>query len=150
MIFLTLRTDKPEAEVGMYKDGKQLAYESWQAHRELSETIHKKIEGILNHASKYLTRKNSDKNFGGSSISLEQVQGIIVYKGPGSFTGLRIGMSVANSLAYSLNIPIVAKSGQNWIELGAKILAAGNPPAGRERIALPEYGQAPKTTKPRK
>jgi len=162
VIFLTLRTDKPEAEVGMYKDGKQLAYESWQAHRELSETIHKKIEGILNHASKYLTsqvfsngagkftRKNSDKNFGGSSISLEQVQGIIVYKGPGSFTGLRIGMSVANSLAYSLNIPIVAKSGQNWIELGAKILAAGNPPAGRERIALPEYGQAPKTTKPRK
>ncbi|MGH7249720.1 MAG: hypothetical protein ACREGC_01985, partial [Minisyncoccia bacterium] len=47
MIILTVRTDKPEAEIGLFSDYKKLAYESWQAHMKLSETIHVKIEKLL-------------------------------------------------------------------------------------------------------
>ena len=47
MLILTIRTDKPEAELGLYKDNQQLDYFVWQAHRELAETIHNKIKELL-------------------------------------------------------------------------------------------------------
>ncbi len=130
MIILTLRTDKPKAEVALFENEKKLAYETWQAHRELSDTIHLKIRKISAAADK----------------SLKELGGIVVYKGPGSFTGLRIGFSVANALAYGLNIPIVVTSSEDWVEQGIKKLLAGN----NDKIALPEYGALPNITKPRK
>jgi len=130
MTVLTLRTDKPEAELGLYDGQKQLSYIKWQAHLELSKTIHRQIEKLL--------------MLQGSS--LQQIGGIVVYKGPGSFTGLRIGLSVANALAYAQDIPIVAKTGQGWIEAGIKDLQAGK----TDKIALPKYGSPPNITKPRK
>jgi len=130
MLILTIRTDKPEAELGIYEDQKQLAYETWQAHRELAETIHKKIAEILNKLSK----------------SQEDVQGLVCFKGPGSFTGLRIGLSVANALAYAHDIPIVAAGSEDWIEQGVKKLVSGK----SEQIALPTYGSPAHTTQARK
>ena len=47
MLILTLRTDKPEAELGLYKNTHCLSYLNWQAHRKLAETIHKKIQELL-------------------------------------------------------------------------------------------------------
>ncbi|RMF58309.1 MAG: tRNA (adenosine(37)-N6)-threonylcarbamoyltransferase complex dimerization subunit type 1 TsaB [Calditrichaeota bacterium] len=41
------------------------------------------------------------------SLSPQTLSGIILSSGPGSFTGLRIGYSIAKGLATSLNIPIV-------------------------------------------
>src|SRR5437868_13732457 len=128
MIILILRTDKPVAEMGLYENTKQLVYIKWPAHRILADTLHKKLREILNK----------------SSISLEDVQGIICFKGPGSFTGLRIGLSIANSLAYSQNIPIVARNGEKWLEQGIKDLLAGQ----NDQIAIPEYGAPAKTTQP--
>lgn len=37
------------------------------------------------------------------------IKGIEVETGPGSFTGLRVGVSVANALGYSLGIPVNRK-----------------------------------------
>ena len=39
-------------------------------------------------------------------LSLNDLNEIIVVNGPGSFTGIRIGVTVAKTLSYSLNIPI--------------------------------------------
>ena len=40
-------------------------------------------------------------------LSLKDVAAIVVNQGPGSFTGVRVGITVANTLAWSLDIPVV-------------------------------------------
>jgi tRNA threonylcarbamoyladenosine biosynthesis protein TsaB len=130
MLILTLRTDKPEAELGLYEDRKELSYETWQAHRLLAETLHAQIIKDLQAVAK----------------ELKDIEGIVCYKGPGSFTGLRIGMSVANALAYSYGLPIVSQAGENWQQAGIERLLGGE----KEPVALPEYGGEIFTTKPKK
>lgn len=39
-------------------------------------------------------------------LKLTDIDTIRVETGPGSFTGLRVGISIANALGYSLNIPV--------------------------------------------
>ena len=130
MKILALRTDKPEAELYIYEDKAKLAEIKWTAHWDLAETLNSKIDEILNK----------------SSISYGSLEAIAVYKGPGSFTGLRIGMSVANALAYGLGLPIVAASGDDWVITASKLLQEGK----NDKIAVPEYGSPPHVTKPKK
>jgi len=42
-----------------------------------------------------------------ADIQLSGLKGIFVLQGPGSFTGLRVGITVANQFAHQLNIPII-------------------------------------------
>ena len=126
MIILGLRTDKPEAELYLYKDQHLLGELKWPAHLELSKTIHKQMDKLLNK----------------SSISLKDVEGIVCFQGPGSFTGLRIGLSVANALAYASSIPVIAKRGDNWLENGIKDLLAGK----NDKIAVPYYDRPAATS----
>ena len=65
----------------------------WEAGRTLARNL-----------LKFLEEKTGD---------LHLISGIGVMKGPGSFTGLRIGLTVVNTLADSLNIPIVGVMGDN-------------------------------------
>lgn len=130
MLILTVRTDKPEAEIGLYKDNQQLDYLVWQAHRELAETIHTRIKELLE----------------AHSYNFVDLEGLAVFKGPGSFTGLRIGAAVANALAASLNIPVCGASTEQWKETGIQSLLDGN----NDRVVMPEYGSAPNITAPRK
>lgn len=44
-----------------------------------------------------------------AGISFSDLDQISVSKGPGSFTGLRVGVAVANALGYSLGIPVNGK-----------------------------------------
>lgn len=98
----------------------------WQAGRTLAR-------GLL----KFLEEKTGD---------LHNISGIGVMKGPGSFTGLRIGLTVANTLADSLNIPIAGATGEDWQKVALKKLRAGE----NEKIVMPEYGAAAHITAPRK
>lgn len=45
-----------------------------------------------------------------SKVSLKEIDAIALSKGPGSYTGLRIGTSTAKGLCYSLDIPLVSIS----------------------------------------
>jgi len=42
-------------------------------------------------------------------LTIEDLDAIEVAEGPGSFTGLRVGISIANTLSHFLNIPINGK-----------------------------------------
>ncbi len=44
-----------------------------------------------------------------TSTSINQITEIEVNPGPGSYTGLRIGVSVANALGWALGIPVIGK-----------------------------------------
>ena len=46
-----------------------------------------------------------------ASITLSQLNCVAIAPGPGSYTGLRIGMAVAKGLCFALNIPLVLVSG---------------------------------------
>lgn len=43
-----------------------------------------------------------------SNLSYTELNAVAISEGPGSYTGLRIGASVAKAIAYTLNIPIIA------------------------------------------
>ncbi len=47
---------------------------------------------------------------GYTNLTLEQVDGIVISRGPGSFTGLRVGAAYAKGICYALNKPLVAVS----------------------------------------
>jgi tRNA threonylcarbamoyladenosine biosynthesis protein TsaB len=129
-MILVIRTDKPEAEIGLF-DGKiKVAYETWEAHRALAETLHQKIADLL---------KSQDKDWA-------NITGIVAYAGPGSFTGLRIGLSVANALAYSYSIPIVGATMDKWVVTGIEALLNDQ---GQKQI-VPQYGAPVHTTPPGK
>jgi len=129
-MILTVRTDKPEAEIGLYAGSAKVAYQQWHAHRELAETLHQKIKALLD-----------DQHEDWSDIA-----GIVLYKGPGSFTGLRIGAAVANTLAASLSVGVVGTSGTDWIDKGLQMLQNGDD----HGVVVPEYGAGAHITAPKK
>lgn len=132
MTILSLKTDSPEAETGLYDDNQHIGHINWQAHRQLAETLHARIALLLSRFNK----------------NLEDLEGVVVFAGPGSFTGLRIGVSVANALAYSLGVPIAGSTGKDWIQTGFEQLKLT--PATNTLSVLPEYGSPVHTTLPRK
>ena len=77
-----------------------------------------------------------------AGIDVKEISGIIVAKGPGSFNGLRVGISTAKGLAFSLGVPIV---GINTLEATAYQHAEAGLPicpilnAGRGEIATAIY-----------
>ena len=67
-----------------------------------------------------------------NNSTFQDLTEITFMSGPGSFTGLRIGASVVNTLAHELNIPLYDHHGQ------------------KHPLILPAYGRDANISKPRK
>lgn len=64
----------------------------------------KEIESIMNH-SDYLM-PNIKVIIENNNLTINELNEILVINGPGSFTGVRLGVTVAKMLAYTLNVRI--------------------------------------------
>lgn len=102
----------------------------WEAGRELAH-------GLLGYLQEQLAAHDA---------SWHDISGIGVFRGPGSFTGLRIGITVLNTLADSLQVPIIGVTGDSWMDDAQKRLKMGE----NDRIVLPFYGGDATITTPRK
>lgn len=129
-MILVLRTDSPKTYVALYKDGDEVAVKEWEAGRSLSDYLLQVIQDLC--ASK--------------EVSMQDLQGVIVYEGPGSYTGLRIGISVANAIGYASNIPVVGVTGDDWISAGQSKLSEQQ----SFSPVTPQYGGDPHITQQKK
>ena len=93
---------------------------SWNSGRTLADELLGRITQFLHH----------------SEVAFGRLTGIIVFSGPGSFTSLRIGHSVANALGDSLAIPVQGARGDDWLDKGVEALKK----APANQLALPYYG----------
>ena len=83
--------------------------------RKLSVGLMKKDSFFELHSEKINDTANSlpllsKKIINNASLSFENLDAICISAGPGSFTGLRVGMSYAKGIAIALDIPIVPVS----------------------------------------
>lgn len=78
--------------------------------------------------------------------TFDDITGIASYRGPGSYTGLRIGLTVLNTLASTESIPIVGATGDDWRSDCLRRLAAGED----DKVVLPEYGGEATVTQQKK
>lgn len=128
-MILLLDTSTPVCKLALVGDGWRHDDE-WQADRRLAD-------GLLGYLGAQLESKDA---------SWDDITGIGVFKGPGSFTGLRIGMSVLNTLARAKQLPIVGAAGDDWQADVLRRLGNGED----DGIVLPYYGREANITKPRK
>jgi len=84
MKILAINTASSQSAIAFFSDGKILAADSWLSHNDEAEKLMPAID------------KLSEK----AQIKLNDIQKVYVVRGPGSFTGLRIGITVANTIAY--------------------------------------------------
>lgn len=129
-MYLGIRTDSPVAEFYLYDGDKLVSERTWQADRRLAHGLLGQLEAFL----------------GEQDITFHDLTGLFVYRGPGSFTGLRIGITVMNTIAYSEKISIIGGDGDGWREEALVKLGSGQ----NDEVVLPLYGAEPRITKPTK
>ena len=90
---LNIETATKNCSVALAKDGKTIfCKEIAQEGYSHAERLHVFIEEIIKEAG----------------ITFKDLSAIAVSQGPGSYTGLRIGVSAAKGLCYALDIPLIA------------------------------------------
>jgi tRNA threonylcarbamoyl adenosine modification protein YeaZ len=121
---LAIDTSTDMASVALVNDDRVFAEMTWHSGQ--------------NHTTQLLPHVNylMDK------FSIKDIDGIFVAKGPGSFNGLRVGVSTAKGLAFSLGIPIVGigtleADAYQYAETGLPICPIFN--AGRGEVATAVY-----------
>jgi tRNA threonylcarbamoyladenosine biosynthesis protein TsaB len=125
-MLLAIDTASRLLSIALY-DGQQiLAEQSWYTANQHSVELPPAIHQLM----------------GRTGIAASQLKALAVAQGPGSFTGLRIGIGVAKGLAMALNIPLIPV-------MTLDIVAAGTPffdgalvcsvQAGRGRVNFASY-----------
>ena len=94
MQILGIETSSKFLSLAISKDNKIIAQINIDAYRKLSSLLIDSIKNVLRKAN----------------LKLEELDGFAVGLGPGSFTGLRIGITTVKALALSLNKPVVGIS----------------------------------------
>jgi len=123
---LAIDTSTDTASLALVKDSEVLAELTWRCGQNHTVELLPRLAYLLN-----TTKTN-----------LQCISGIIVAKGPGSFNGLRVGVSTAKGLAFSLKVPIIGIStleveAYQHAEIGLPICPIFN--AGRGEIATAMY-----------
>lgn len=114
-LILGIETSSSESGVALCRDGSAAGEVEFRHEMSLLTQLSSRIEELLS----------------SSGVTMSDLGGVGVSAGPGSFTGLRIGLSTAKAIAYALSVPIV---GLNTLE----VLARSVTPA--ERIVCPMIG----------
>ncbi|MBC7565208.1 tRNA (adenosine(37)-N6)-threonylcarbamoyltransferase complex dimerization subunit type 1 TsaB [Candidatus Saccharibacteria bacterium] len=128
-MILLLDTSTPICKLSLV-DNNWRYDDEWESGRTLAK-------GLLGYLQDSLTKH--DKTW-------TDISGIVAYKGPGSFTGLRIGLTVLNTFSDSESIPIIGVTGDDWQAHGLDRLQRGE----NDELVMPEYGGDPHITTPRK
>ena len=90
---LLIETSSKNCSVGISAHGRLLAVEELsEASFSHAEKLHPFIESTLKQAG----------------LTSKELAGVVVGKGPGSYTGLRIGVAAAKGLCFALNIPLMS------------------------------------------
>jgi len=94
-LILSIETATTNCSVSLSKDGKIIDLkEDYNNSFSHAERLHVYIKALLEE----------------NNVEPEQLDAIAVSKGPGSYTGLRIGVSAAKGLCFALNKPLISIS----------------------------------------
>ena len=93
-LLVSLETSTSVCSVAVHKDGELIATQAYYQEKSAATLLPVIIQEML---------KNS-------GIELKSIDGIAVSSGPGSYTGLRIGVSTAKGMAFGLNKPLISVS----------------------------------------
>lgn len=94
-LILNIETATTNCSVSLSKEGKTIVLkEDYDKNYSHAERLHVYIDGVLKKAG----------------IESNQLDAIAVSKGPGSYTGLRIGVSAAKGLCFALDKPLISVS----------------------------------------
>jgi tRNA A37 threonylcarbamoyladenosine modification protein TsaB len=129
MILIINTADVEKIFLGLVSKGKLVAKKEFKARYKQAEKLLPEINKLLQAAS----------------CKLQAISGIAIATGPGSFTALRIGISTANTLAWSLNIPIIGlrlDEFSNKLNL-AKMIETKSAKAKKGKLIEPFYGKEP-------
>lgn len=99
-ILLSLETSTQYCSVALHTDGALISERVMNEPRSAASQLAMMIKEMIDEVK----------------ISTNQIAGVIVAAGPGSYTGLRIGVATAKGLAYALDVPIISV---NTLELMA-------------------------------
>lgn len=126
-MFLAIKTADKVTELFLCDGSIVVRQEQFEAGRELSKVLLREIKKIL-------------------QDDFDSLKGLIVFVGPGSFTGLRIGISTMNALAYGQTLPIVGADGDGWMNDGVRRLSNDE----NDKVVMPRYGGEANITLPKK
>lgn len=101
MISLFIDTSNSDVVIGLLENGR---------------LIEKETRSILNEHSKYAV-SIIDEVLKKANISTNSVDEILVVNGPGSFTGIRIGLTISKVYAYLTNIKVILMSSLKCLAL---------------------------------
>lgn len=125
-MLIAIDTSTINASLALVEEGNIVAELNWRSN--------------LNHSVELLPTLNNLLRQAGRDIG--DVKAIVVAQGPGSYNGLRVGLSTAKGLAFGLSIPLV---GVSTLEAMAYAWAATGQPvcallgAGRGEVAVARY-----------